>query len=89
MAAARNDSSSDLDPRIGQSSINIQFVDEDELPLAHVFEHRNSEDEFYSDESGSSKEDSDEQTSNKDRDEDMVNMLSSMLHQNFGILCWM
>ena len=71
MAAAGNDASLDFDPRNGQSNVNITFVDEDELPLAHVMEHRSSEDEFYSDESGSSQDDSDEQSSNEDRDEDM------------------
>lgn len=53
MAAARNDSMSDLDPRNGRSSVNIQFLDEDDLPLTHVMEHRVSVDEFYSNESGS------------------------------------
>lgn len=53
MAAARNDSTSDLDPRNGRSSVNIQFLDEDDLPLTHIMEHRVSVDEFYSDESGS------------------------------------
>ena len=49
MAAARNDSTSDLDPRNDRSGVNIQFVDEDDLPLAPVMEHRVFDDEFYSD----------------------------------------
>ena len=48
MAAARNDSTSDLGPRNGRSGVNIQFVDEDDLPLVHVMEHRVPDDEFYS-----------------------------------------
>ena len=36
MAAARNDASLDSDPRSRRSTVNIQFVDEDELPLAHL-----------------------------------------------------
>jgi len=36
MAAAGNDASLDFDPRNDQSNVNISFVDEDELPLAHV-----------------------------------------------------
>ena len=71
MAAAGNDASLDFDPRSGQSNVNVTFVDEDELPLAHVMEHRSSEDEFYSDESGSNQDDSDEQSSSEDTDEDM------------------
>ena len=71
MAAARNDESLDFDPRSSRSGVNIQFVDEDELPLAHVTEHRVAEDEFYSDESESSQEDTDEPTSEEDTDEEI------------------
>ena len=71
MAAARNDSTSDLDPRNGRSSVNIQFLDEDNLPLTHVMEHRVSVDEFYSDESGSCQEDSDEPRTDKVTDEEL------------------
>ncbi|KAK2560482.1 Aryl hydrocarbon receptor [Acropora cervicornis] len=69
MAAA---SSSVCDPRNDRSGVNIHFVDEDELPLAHFVEHRVSEEEFYSDESGSSDEESDESTSDEDMDEEIV-----------------
>ena len=55
MAAA---SSLVSDPRNDRSGVNIHFVYEDELPLAHFVEHRFSEEEFYSDESGSSDEES-------------------------------
>ena len=67
MAAARNDASLDSGPRSRRGGLNIQFVDEDELPLAHLTEHRVSEDEFFlADESGSSQEDSDEETMDED-----------------------
>ena len=71
MAAAINDSLSDSNPRNGQRSVDIQFVDEDELPLGYIVEHRGSEDEFYSDESGSSQEDSDEPSTDEGTDEEM------------------
>ena len=71
MAAARNDASLYSDPRNGRSGINIQFVDEDEFPLAHFTEHRVSEDKFYSDQLRSSQEDSDERTSDEGTDEEM------------------
>ena len=35
MAAARNDASLDSGPRSRRGGVNIQFVDEDKLPLAH------------------------------------------------------
>ena len=65
MAAARNDSTSDLD-RNGPSSANIQFLDEDNLPLTHVMEHRVSVDE-----SGSCQEDSDEPRTDKVTEEEL------------------
>ena len=51
MAAA---SSSVSNPSNDRSGVNIPFVDEDELPLAHFVEHRVSEEELHSDEYGSS-----------------------------------
>ena len=39
MKAARNYALLDSDPRSHRGGINIQFVDEDELPLAHLTEH--------------------------------------------------
>ena len=71
MAAARNDASLDSDPRSRRSAVNIQFVDEDELPLAHLTEHRVSEDEFLADESGSSQEEFDEQDTDEEMDVDV------------------
>lgn len=58
MAAVRNDAPLDSDLRSRESGVNIQFVDEDEFPLAHFTEHRLSEDEFFSVESESHQEDS-------------------------------
>ena len=69
MAAA---SSSVSDPRNDQSGVNIHFVDEGELPLAHFVEHRVSEEEFYSDESGSSHEECDDLTPHEGTDKEMV-----------------
>ena len=39
MAAARNDASLDSGLRSRSGGLNIQFFDEDELPLAHLTEH--------------------------------------------------
>ena len=69
MAAA---SSSVSDPRNDRSGVNIHFLGEDELPLVHVVEHCVSEEEFYSDESGSSHEECDKSTSHAGTDEEMV-----------------
>ena len=49
MAAA---SLSVSDPSNDRSGVNIHFVDEDELPLAHFVERRVSEEELQSDEYG-------------------------------------
>ena len=43
----------------------------DELPLAHLTEHRVSEDEFLVNESVSSQEDSDEESTDEDMDDDV------------------
>ena len=50
MATARNYASLDSDPTSRRGGVNIQFGDEDELPLAHSTEHRVSEDEQNTDE---------------------------------------
>ena len=71
MAAARNYALLDSDPRSRRGGVNIQFLDEDELPLAHLTEHRVSEDEFLADESGSNQEDSDEQNTDEEIEEDV------------------
>ena len=39
MATARNYASLDSDPTSRRGGVNIQFVDEDELPLAHLTQH--------------------------------------------------
>ena len=71
MAAAKNDALLNSDPGSRQSGVNILFVDEDELPLAYLTEHRVSEDEFLADESESSQEESDEQDTDEEMDEDV------------------
>jgi len=57
------------DPGSHQSGVNIQFVNEDKLPLAYLMEHQLSEDEFLADESESSQEESDEQDMDEDVEE--------------------
>jgi len=41
-----------------KNSVEIRFVDEDDLPLANFMEHQVSEEELYSDEQENSEEDS-------------------------------
>ena len=72
LAAARNNSSSDSNSRNDRSGVNIRFVAEDELSLAHFRENRVSEKKFYSDESGCSHEESDESTSDEGTDEEWM-----------------
>ncbi|PFX22429.1 PiggyBac transposable element-derived protein 1 [Stylophora pistillata] len=57
--------------RSRESGVKIQFADENKFPLAHFTEHRLSENEFFSDESESHLEDSDDLTSNEDIDQEM------------------
>ncbi|XP_022779479.1 uncharacterized protein LOC111320989 [Stylophora pistillata] len=71
MAATRNDAPLDSNSRSRQKGLNIPFLDEDEFPLAYFTEHRVSKDEFFSDESESSQEDSDDPTSHEDTDKEM------------------
>ena len=72
LAAGRNNSSSDSNSRNDRSGVNIQFVGEDELSLAHFIEHRVSENKFYSDESKFSHEESDEWTSDEGTHEEWM-----------------
>ena len=72
MAAASSSVSDPRNPRNDRSGVNIHFVDKGELPLAHFAEPPVSEEEFCSDESGSSQEESDESTSHEGTDEEMV-----------------
>ena len=58
LAAFRNNSLSDSNSRNDRSGVNIRFVADDELSLAHFMEHRVSENKFYSDKSGFSHEES-------------------------------
>ena len=54
----RNNSLSDSNSRNDRSCVNIRFVAEDELSLAHFMENRVSENKFYFEESGFSHEES-------------------------------
>ena len=72
LTAGRNNSSSDSNSKNDRRSVNIRFVAEDELSLAHFMEHRVSENKFYSDESGFSHEESDESTSDEGTDEEWM-----------------
>ena len=58
MAARSDDSMQDFDSGNSENRVEIRFVDEDDLPLDHVMEHRASEEEFFSGESQYSEENS-------------------------------
>ena len=72
LAVARNNSLSDANSRNDRSGVNIPFVAEDELSLAHLMEHRVSENKCYSDESGFSHKESDESTTDEGTDEEWM-----------------
>lgn len=55
MAAPQDDAVLHFDD---QNNVKIQFIDEDDFPLASIAEHQASDEEFYSDASESSSEDS-------------------------------
>ena len=57
MAALQDDATLDFDD---QNDVQIQFIDEEDFPLANFTEHQASDQEFYSDESELSSEDSSE-----------------------------
>ena len=63
IATGANDSVLDFGSGSGENSVEIRFVDEDDLPLANLMEHRVSKEEFYSDEQENSEEDSDDEES--------------------------
>ena len=63
MATEAGDSVLDFDSGNGENSVEIRFVDEDDLHLANFMEHRVSEEEFFSDEQKISEEDSDDEES--------------------------
>ena len=54
MAALQDDATLDFDD---QNDVQIQFIDEEDFPLANFTEHQASDQEFYSDESELSSED--------------------------------
>ena len=70
MAARSDDSMQDFDSGNSKNRVEIRFVDEDDLPLAHVMEHRASEEEFYSGESQYSEENSWGSADNSDEEMD-------------------
>ena len=57
MTAVHGDATLDFD---SQNDVQIQFIDEEDFPLADFTEHQASDHEFYSDESELSSEDSSE-----------------------------
>lgn len=59
MAALRDDATLDFSV---QNDVEIQFIDEEDFPLANLNEHRASDQEFYSGASESSSEDSSEES---------------------------
>ena len=63
IATGANDSVLDFGSGSGENSVEVRFVDEDDLPLANLMEHRVSKEEFYSDEQENSEEDSDDEES--------------------------
>ena len=71
MAARSDDSMRDFDSGNSETRVEIRFVDEDDLPLAHVMEHRASKEEFYSGESEYSEENSGDEGSAANSDEEM------------------
>ena len=72
MAARLDDSMRGFDSGNSENRVEIRFVDEDDLrPLAHVMEHRASEEEFYSGESEYSEENSGDEGSADNLDEEM------------------
>ncbi|XP_044163258.1 uncharacterized protein LOC122947744 [Acropora millepora] len=71
MAARSDDSMRDFDSGNSENRVEIRFVDEDDLPLAHVMEHRASKGEFYSGESEYSGENFGDEESADNSDEEM------------------
>ena len=71
MAARSDDSMLDFDSGNSENRVEIRFVDKDDLPLAHVMEHRASEEEFYSGESEYSEENSGDEGSADNSDEEI------------------
>ena len=71
MAAPSDDSMRDFDSGNSENRVEIRFVDEDDLPLAHVMEHRASEEEFYSGESEYREENSGDEGSADNSDEEI------------------
>ena len=65
MAALQDDAVLHFDD---QNNVEIQFIDEDDFPLASITEHQASDEEFYSGASESSSEDSSEESEEEDNE---------------------
>ena len=85
MAAARNDALLDSELRSCRSGVNIQFVDEDELPLAHLTEHRVSEDEFLAYDEHDKDEEMDEAVEKNDWSEEINRREDVEFQEQVGI----
>ena len=57
-----------------QNNVEIQFIDEEDLPLANFIEHRASDEEFYSGASESSSDDSSEELEEEDHTDNEVEL---------------
>ena len=71
MAALQDDAVLHFDV---QNNVEIQFIDEEDFPLASLTEHRASDEEFYSGASESSSEDSGEESEEEDHTENEVEL---------------
>ena len=65
MAAFQDDALLYFDDK---NDVEIQFIDEEDFPLANITEHQASDEEFYSDVSESSSEDSSEESEEEDNE---------------------
>lgn len=71
MAALEGDAELHFDD---QNNVEIQFIDEEDLPLANFIEHRASDEEFYSSASESSSDDSSEELEEEDHTDNEVEL---------------
>lgn len=71
MAALEGDAELHFDD---QNNVEIQFIDEEDLPLANFIEHRASDEEFYSGASESSSDDSSEELEEEDHTDNEVEL---------------
>ena len=69
MAALQDDAKLDFD---GQNNVEIQFIDEEDFPLAGITEDQASDEEFYSGASEWSSEDLSEESEEEDNEVESV-----------------